>query len=459
MYEHFEELLEQTNEDFIENDLRPFLQIPSNSLNSKGITNAKKFILKYIHDVCDDIIELKGEINPLFLGKVSGKREHPLLIYMMYDTQPVYDINKWICKPFEAKISKLPAPLDSLGDCIIARGAYNSKSPLMCFLNTIKILKKKDALPNTLFLLFDGEEEMGSPTLLQTLENKPDLFNGCDAAYYPAAKQDLTGNAEIKLGYKGILSLNLQINTPNKEPHSAFSAMIPNPATEMVTILNKLYSNYEFKIYSLKQEYNLTSEEQQILAELGTILDLEKIKKKAGITLTRFKDAQNAFKEYLFSPTFNISTLKSGFLGEGIKNFTPNEALCHIDIRFAHKINPQLIYDEINEIVTSYEKHTSANIELTKNIGYESSRVSKDSNLVKSLLTSFRKFDVKTEIWPISAAAAPLSMVQKRLGIDFIVGGMGIGGYAHQANEFMQLSSILKMRKFYCSFLEFFSQH
>ena len=72
---------------------------------------------------------------------------------MMYDTQPINKENEWISPPFGADIKVLPSPLDSLGDCIITRGAYNSKTPLMCFLNILKILKDNDNLPISLLLL------------------------------------------------------------------------------------------------------------------------------------------------------------------------------------------------------------------------------------------------------------------------------------------------------------------
>ena len=77
----------------------------------------------------------------------------------MYDTQPVSQENEWISKPFGAEIKLLQPPLEKLGNCIIARGAYNSKTPLLCFLNIIKILKEYKSLPISLVLLFDGDEE------------------------------------------------------------------------------------------------------------------------------------------------------------------------------------------------------------------------------------------------------------------------------------------------------------
>jgi len=197
-----EDLIKQSNSEFIENDLRPFLQIPSNTFNRTGINKAKDFLITYISTFCEEVKEYRGDYNPLILAKVKGNTDKFLLIYMMYDTQPISEEKSWISLPFGAEIKILPEPLDVLGECIIARGAYNSKTPLICFLNIVKLLKEKDQLPLSLMLLFDGEEEIGSPSLLKFLEDNKNVFENCIDAYYPAIKQDLNGRLVLKLGYK-----------------------------------------------------------------------------------------------------------------------------------------------------------------------------------------------------------------------------------------------------------------
>ncbi|MFX0141350.1 MAG: M20/M25/M40 family metallo-hydrolase [Candidatus Hodarchaeota archaeon] len=454
-----EELIKKTNSNFTGKDLIDFLKIPSNTLNKKGIQQGKDFLLSYISDFCDEIREFEGEINPLILAKVEGQIKDSILIYMMYDTQPITNETEWISNPFNAEKKLLPEPLDKLGKCIIARGAYNSKTPLLCFLNIIKILKKTEELPLSLLLLFDGEEEIGSPSLIKFLENKKEFFKFCSDAYYPAAKQDLNGRAVLKLGYKGILSLKIKILSKNKETHSAYSSMIPNPAINLVNLINLMYSENKFNITSLKNPYIPSEQEEKMVKDLFNQIDIESIKQKAGITHTLKEDTREAFMNYLFNPTFNISTLKSGYLEEGTKNIVPNNAECNIDIRFAHDISIAELYGEIKNFVENYAKRSNLEINLTKKIGYEGSRVLKDSNLVRSLVKSFEKLDVQTEIWPLSAAAAPLSKIQKELGLNFIVGGLGIGGFAHSPNEFIQVDSILNMRLSNYYFLKIYTHN
>ena len=453
-----ENIIRASNFNFIEKELRPFLQIPSNTLNREGILKAKEYIISYLSDFCEEIIEHKGEINSLILAKVNGKFKDPLLIYMMYDTQPVNNEEEWISDPFGAEIHVLPPRLDLLGDCIIARGAYNSKTPLICFLNVVRELKRNNRLPISLLFLFDGEEEIGSPTLLKFIEEKKEAFKNCMDLYYPSTKQSMTGKSILKLGYKGILSLTIKVSSKNKEPHSAFSAMIPNPAADLISILNLIYSNSEFQIRSLKKSYDITKEEELILNELLSKLDIQSVKKKAGVLQTRENDAKSDFINYLFNPTFNISTLKSGFLEEGLKNYVPNKAICNIDIRFAHDVSVDVIFKEIKEKIEKFSKTSNSEVKLNKNLGYESSRVRKDTPLVKSLIESAKMLGVTTDIWPISPAAAPLSKIQKVLGLNFITGGLGIGGSAHSANEFVQYKSIINTRLSIYNFLRIYSQ-
>ncbi|MHA2181514.1 MAG: M20/M25/M40 family metallo-hydrolase, partial [Promethearchaeota archaeon] len=447
-----------SNEKFIKEDLLPFLRIPSETLNNEGILKTKEFLISYITNFCEEITEYQGKFNPFILAKVDGKSSKCLLIYMMYDTQPISREKEWVSNPYEARIHHLPPPLDVIGKCIIARGAYNSKTPLLCFLNVVKELKKEGELPFSLLLLFDGEEEIGSPGLLEMLKNNRNMFKNCIDVYYPSAKQDISGKLVLKLGYKGIFSFTIKLSSINKEPHSAFSSMIHNPAVDLVSLLNTIYTNNEFLIECLKRPYDISKEEQYLIDKLMKTLDLEKIKVKAGIINSRETDPRENFMNYLFNSTFNISTIKSGFMKEGTKHYVPNEAFCNIDIRFAHKISENVLIEEINEKIKEFSHSSKSKIEFIKNIGYESSRIEEDSILVKSLVESAKNLGVETEIWPISAAAAPLTLIQNILGLNYITGGLGIGGSAHSVNEFIQYKSIINQRLFFDNFLQVYSR-
>jgi len=440
------ELIRSTNEKFIKEDLIRFLKIPSYTSNREGIKEAKDFITSYIANFCEKVVEIEGKMNPLLLAEVDGNRKDRLLIYMMYDTQPVNNEKEWIKHPFGAEIIDLPKPLDKLGKVIIARGAYNSKTPLLCFLNVVKLLKEEKKLPISLLFLIDGEEELGSPSLVNVLKKKKNMFNSCIDAYYPSIKQEIDGTSVIKLGYKGILSLTIKVSSLNAESHSAFSSMIPSPAQDLIFVLNSIYSENKFKINSLSVPYKMTKKENKIIDDLMESIDLGIVKEKAGIRQTLIDDPKLNFIDYLFNPTFNISTLKSGYLENGVKNMVANKAECNIDIRFTHDVSVNLVFEEIKKRVKDLTRNLKSNFKIIQNMGYDRSIVREDSILVKSLVDSYKELGFTTQIWPISAAAAPLSQIQNQLGLNFVVGGLGIGGYAHAQNEFVQVNSIQNTR-------------
>lgn len=66
--------------------------------------------------------------------------------------------------------------------------------------------------------------------------------------------------------------------------------------------------------------------------------------------------------------------------------------------------------------------------------------------------------NLEPEIWPLSPAAAPLSIIKSKFNLNFIAGGLGIGGFAHAPNEFIQVSSILNSRIFNLNFLNNYSR-
>ncbi|MBY9008053.1 MAG: M20/M25/M40 family metallo-hydrolase [Candidatus Lokiarchaeota archaeon] len=455
--EELVKIIEKKNESFIRNDLIPFLKISSCTLNKTGIHEATQYIINYISEFCDDIQQIEGKVNPLIIAKVSGKIDNPLLIYMMYDTQPINDLDKWLSPPFQADIRKIPSLID-LGDCIIARGAYNSKTPLLSFLNIIKILKANDSLPISLYLIIDGEEEIGSPTFLKLLTHNKSLFKHCIDAYYPSTKQDLDGKAIIKLGYKGIISLSLKTHTKNQQIHSAYNNIVPNPTLDLLSLINVIFNDKKIQIYSLCNEYKLSKQDRELTENLASNENIDKIMMKAGISHLSINDPSLLFQDYLFKPTFNISTLKSGHLKQGIKNSIPNSASCNIDIRFAHQLSTNTIFEEIEEIISLFSKNIISKVEIIRNNGLESSRVNRDSILIKSILKSFNKLEIQSEIWPISAAASPVSKIQSELGIDYLAAGLGIGGNAHSINEFIKLDSIINARISYFYFLVFYSK-
>ena len=111
------------------------------------------------------------------------------VFYGHYDGQPV-DPKEWATPPFEptlrdqrldkgGKILSLPAPGQSLNSewRLYARAAADDKAPIMAMMAALDALRSAGIQPKAnLKLVFDGEEEIGSPNLARLLTAHRDLL-------------------------------------------------------------------------------------------------------------------------------------------------------------------------------------------------------------------------------------------------------------------------------------------
>ena len=123
--------------DHIDENFLEHLERCQGFLRQKSISATGEGIRETAHIVKDFIAEIGGSAEfcgeedfPIVYGKVDGANPKTLIIYGMYDVQPVEEL-EWSSPPFGAEIKNLPG----LGPCVIARGAVNSKGALAGLFN------------------------------------------------------------------------------------------------------------------------------------------------------------------------------------------------------------------------------------------------------------------------------------------------------------------------------------
>ena len=117
--------------------------------------------------------------HPMVVGHAEGPDGAPhLLFYGHYDVQPVDPLELWSRPPFEPAIETR----DDGSQLIRGRGTSDDKGQLMTFVEACRAWKEETgALPCSVTILFEGEEESGSPSLIPFLRaNKDEL--ACDLA-------------------------------------------------------------------------------------------------------------------------------------------------------------------------------------------------------------------------------------------------------------------------------------
>jgi len=247
---------------------RDFLRQKSVSATGNGIKETANIIRGFIEELGGDV-EYEGDpAYPIVYGRVDRNKKNTLIIYGMYDVQPAEESN-WISPPFEAKIHTLP----NLGECIVARGAVNSKGALCGVFNVLRMINRMGDLPLNIIFTIEGEEEIGSPHFEEFILKRQKELRGNGAVDFDFS-QDSVGNVSMHLGLKGIVYIDLICRGGKKggptetSLHGSDSAWISSPVWRLIYALSSLTDEREnIKIPGLYENVTGPSVEDQRLLE------------------------------------------------------------------------------------------------------------------------------------------------------------------------------------------------
>jgi len=119
-----------------------FLRQPSLSAQNMGVRQCADLLRSWLIERGAYVEYHGSDTHPLICAEWFVGAPKTLLVYGMYDVQPVDD-QPWTSPPFAADIREHSVG----GPSIFARGACNSKGPLMAFLHTVEALRTTTGLP------------------------------------------------------------------------------------------------------------------------------------------------------------------------------------------------------------------------------------------------------------------------------------------------------------------------
>ncbi len=366
--------------------------------------------------------------NPVVYGEVKSKASpKTLLVYGHYDVQPPEPLDEWDSGPFDAKMT---------GKKIIARGAADSKNNVTSFVKaTESFLKTIGDVPLNLKFIVEGEEEIGSPHLPSFIEDYKEKLKADSVVCYDGDLHE-TGRAEIDLGVKGLLYVELRCRKAKRDLHSSYAPIVENPAWRLVWAMSTIKSPDD-KIL-IKGWYDdvesFTPAQSKLVGKIPfrseTFLNDFGIKK-----FLKADNAREALKRYLTEPTCTICGFQTGYTGPGSKTVLPGSAMLKIDFRLVYNQNPrkqlQLLRDHLHA-------HGFDDIQI-KPLGFlEPSRTNPSAPIAKAAAKAARiTYGLEPVIFPRNAASGPDYVFTKRLGMDSIwTGSAPAFARAHAPNEF-----------------------
>ena len=375
--------------------------------------------------------------HPGVWGHYDVGAEKTLLVYMMYDVQPV-NPEDWHSPPFEANIVDL-----ELGKVIMARGATNQKGPQRAFLNALESIIAVDGkLPVNLMVAAEGEEELGSPHYPQIVDAYEDQMRKADGVLFPMSVQRPNGKPGMFLGVKGILYFEMESKggawggPQRSEIHGSYKAIVDSPALRLIQAIASL-TTPDGNTILVPGYYDgirpPTAEEQELINGAAAKRDDDQIRKALGVA--RFIDdisGRDAIVESLYIPSLNVDGMWSGYTGEGVKTILPHIATAKVDSRLPMGMDPD---EALAKIRAHLDAQGFQDIEIRQLSGYPAAQTSVHADLTQAIISVYNKYTSELSLQPRIQGSAPFYQFTDRLGLPLVPAGLGFGSGAHGPNE------------------------
>ncbi len=283
--------------------------------------------------------------HPVLTGRWGEDPARPtLLIYGHYDVQPEDPLELWDSPPFEARVRD---------GRIYARGAADDKGQLYAHLKAVQaFLETRGELPLNLVFIFEGEEEVGSPSLEGFLaEHRGELEADC--ALISDTSMFARGRPSITYGLKGLCYMELDLEGPNRDLHSgSFGGPVLNPLNVMAELLASLKDDQGRIVVEgfYDKVLELSEAERRAFAELE--FDEQAFARDLAVEALQPERGWSVLEHLWGRPTCDVNGLSGGFAGEGAKTVLP----ARVNAKFSFRLVPDQDPDEIADLVEAHLK-------------------------------------------------------------------------------------------------------
>jgi acetylornithine deacetylase/succinyl-diaminopimelate desuccinylase-like protein len=281
--------------------------------------------------------------HPIIVARGPWKEGRPsVLLYGHYDVQPVDPVSLWRRPPFNPGIEN---------GLITARGASDNKGQIFAHILGIEqTLKETGDLPVNLFLLIEGEEEIGSPNLAPFLDKHREEL-ACDVVAISDSSMIASGHPTFTYGLRGLTAVEVTVTGPEHDLHSGiFGGAVENPATVLARLIAGLHDrNLRVNLNGFYDDVRpLAAWERRAWKHLP-LQEIE-LRKMTGAPALRGEKGYTALERIWARPTAEVNGIGGGYQGAGTKTVLPSKAMAKFTFRLVPDQDPK----KISEIVLDY---------------------------------------------------------------------------------------------------------
>ena len=431
----------QENEERFLNELFSLIRIPSISAlpahKDDMLACAERWRQLLLEAGADEAMVMPSERHPLVYAEKSVSPHAPtVLVYAHYDVMPAEPLELWKSQPFEPEVRD---------GRIWARGADDDKGQSMIQVKAFEYLVREGLLRHNVKFIFEGEEEIGSPSLNAFLKAhkellKADVILVSDTSMLGADLPSLT------TGLRGLAYWEIEITGPNRDLHSGhFGGAVANPINVLCDLLSKVI-DADGRI-TVPHFYDDVEEvpaaEREMIAQIP--FDEKKYMEAIGVKALKGEKGYSTLERNSCRPSFDVCGIWGGYTGEGSKTVLPSKAYAKVSSRLVphqqHEKISQLFVDYLTQQAPDYVQ-----VKVTPLHGGEGYVCPIDHPAYQAAEKGFEKAFGKKPLAVRRGGSIPIiSDFEQILGIKTILMGFGLESDAiHSPNENFSLDIFRK---------------
>lgn len=422
-------------------ELLEFARIPSISTDARykaDVQHAANWVAEQLRQAGPlkvQVYETSG--HPLVYAEWLEAGDAPtLLIYGHYDVQPPDPLDQWKTPPFEPTVHN---------GRIYGRGVSDDKAPMFIPIKVAQAyLATEGRLPLNVKFLFEGEEEIGSPSLDSFVRERLALLNAdfmlsADGAMWRADVPTLSVSS------RGMVAFEVTVRGPSKDLHSGrHGGAVANPLHAMATLLASLHDKDAH--VAVKGFYDDVEElgeaQRQVIQTLP--FDEAAYLKEVGSPALCGEAGYSTLERQWNRPTLEINGMWGGYQGEGSKTVLPSEAHAKITCRLVPRQQPE---DVMRKIAHHLEQHKPTGVTLdigVKEHGALAYRLPEDHLGLRVAQQTLREIYQQEPLLVGMGGSVPIcETFQRYLGMDTVFFSFAVGDEdIHAPNEFFRVERL-----------------
>ena len=297
-----------------------------------------------------EIVRAFDGAPPAVIAKKSGPAGAPtVLLYAHHDVQPENDHHDWDSPPWEPTARE-----DGRGDIrLFGRGAADDKAGIAAHLGAVRIFG--DDLPVNLVMFIEGEEEVGSDTLVELLTTHKDRLEADVIVIADSANWDI-GEPALTTSLRGLVRMDVEVRTLTHAVHSGmWGGLVPDSImtlSRLIASLNNDDGSVAIKGLFSGPAADVDYPEARLRAESGAAEGIEWI-------------GTGSVVERLWTqPALSITGLDAPKV-EGASNTLVPAARCRISLRIAPG---DTTANAVQRLQAHLEKHVAWGATLTTTV-------------------------------------------------------------------------------------------